>query len=107
MKDELFNYNEIDGDITKEVIINRASFYNQEQPVPLFYDSSYVSLYNSIVNDKDIVSSSSRIGGLTNIKNVKDSSYLWDAFGFDSHQVFVYDGEIEESNNHLLLQKIF
>ena len=93
MNDELFNYKELEGDITKDVILKRAEFYNQVKPVPLNYDSSYVSLYNAIVNDKDIVSSVNKLGGVTNLKNVKSSCYLWDLLDIIRHDVNVYSGE--------------
>lgn len=106
MKDELFNYKELEGDITKDVILRRAEFYNHEKPVPLSYDSSYVSLYNAIVNDKEIVSSINKLGGVTNLKNVKKSCYLWDTLDIDRHGVYVYNGETE-SQGHFVITKDF
>lgn len=107
-KNDLFAYNEMEGDPTKQIILKEEMFYQYDETKPLLLDSTYADLYNSIVTDKSILHSEHSLGTGANIKVIKDSISLWDSLGIKLNDINVINGPFKiEDDGHFTFTQEF
>lgn len=87
----VYSYNEIEGDTTKEEILEKESFYGMEATSPLILDSQYEKLYDQIVSDKSILTSKNFLGFNVSEKQLRSSISLWDDLGIQLHDIDILD----------------
>lgn len=95
----LFNYSEIEGDPTKQEILEKEKFYGYDPSKPLILDSSYKDLYNSIIDDKAILSSKHFFGWNASKKQLKSSISIWDDLGIKLHEIDMLDSSYKFVDN--------
>lgn len=91
-----YDYKEIEGDITKQEILDRESFYGYEPTSPLTLDVSYEKLYDQIINDKSILTANRFMGSCVSIKQLKSSLSLWDDLGIKLHDIDILDSSFDK-----------
>lgn len=87
----LFNYSEIEGDPTKQEILEKERFYDYDASKPLILDSTYKDLYNSIIDDKDILFLEHFFGCHVSKKLLKSSISIWDDLGIELYEIGMID----------------
>ncbi len=86
--DNPFHYVEIKGDPTKQEVLERERFYGYSPSKPLILDDSiYRDLYNSIIDDKDILRSDRFLGWNANKKQLKSSISIWKDLNLKLHEI--------------------
>ena len=100
MSNLLFKYQEKDNDETKKIILDEEKQRGFEHTKPLFFDESYITLYNELLyNIKDITREISFEYKNVDINYVKKSIKLWKKFGF-CLQPILYLHNIDEYENN-------
>lgn len=94
-----YDYKEIEGDITKQEILDRESFYGFEPTNPLTLDVAYEKLYDQLVDDKSILTSNRFMGSCVSIKQLKNSLSLWDDLGIKLHEIDILDSSFDKIKN--------
>lgn len=97
----IFSYKEIEGDPTKEEIQDKEEFYGYSPTKPIEYDDDFIDLYNSIIDDKSIMSAEDILSQSVDKKILRNSISIWDDLGIKLDDISMLDmafGNVADGN---------
>ena len=99
-RDNPFDYLEVEGDPTKQNILEKEKFHGYDPSSPLTFDySTYEDLCNSIFADDEIVFSSRSLGHFASKKQLRNSLSIWEDLKIDLHEIDMLDKSYKNVNN--------
>lgn len=104
---DLLSYTIIEGDPTIQDIRDEESFFGYEISSPLQLDSSFIDLYDEIVDDKSILYAERFLGFGASKKFVKGSIELWKELGINLQQIDILDENFPTEEGEFAITKEF